>query len=411
MKSLIIRTTDISMLSIFVAFLCVTNGELLNTNNVVIYYLPFLLCLGSYVLEILLERKMAVSTYIMWRIVLLCLFIISALYAVNTSSSIVSIKRYLLQTIVVLLISKKCFDSRENIKSIIKICIAAIAVNLVYVFLTVDIVALEMGQRLGVSTLNEAWNANSIGLMASYAMVFAIYYYLFFYTNRTLKGRLLFIALLGFFGIAMILSGSRKAMLIVVVSLLCYLMVSSKSHIIRNLIIALAVVAIIIYLLFNVPFLYDNIGYRFDTLFSMIQGTGGDKSVLGRQDMVEVGLRAFWNRPIFGYGINCFKDIYGSVSGRVVYAHNNYIELMVDVGIVGVAAYYGYLLYILVATKKRTKDLIFAFSLLLSILVTDYGIVSYYDGFIQYVLCVVICILYTSRNNCENNNASLEVNE
>lgn len=411
MKSLIIRVTDISLLSIFVAFLCVTNGELLNTNNVLIYYLPFLLCLGSYMLEILLERKMAVSPFIMWRIVLLCLFIISALYAINTSSSIVSIKRYLLQTIVVLLISKKCLDSQENIKHIIRICIAAIALNLVYVFSTMDIVSLEMGQRLGVSTVNEAWNANSIGLMASYAMVFSIYYFLFFYTNRDLKGKVFFVALLGFFGTAIILSGSRKAILIVVVSLLSYLMVSSKSHIIRNIIIALSVVAIIIYLLFNVPFLYDNIGYRFGSLFSMMQGTGGDKSALVRQDMVEVGLRAFWNRPIFGYGINCFKDIYGSVSGLVVYAHNNYIELLVDVGIVGVAAYYGYLLYILVATKKRTKDAIFAFSLLLSILVTDYGIVSYYDGFIQYVLCILICIFYTSQNNFEDNNGLLAVDE
>ena len=221
---------------------------------------------------------------------------------------------------------------------------------------------------------------------------------MFLYSDRTLKGRLFFVALLGFLGVAMILSGSRKSIILVAVALLCYIMISSKLHVIRNTVITIVIAYLIVYLFNNIPFLYDNIGYRFERFFDMLQGTGGDGSSIERQAMINTGLSAFWDRPLFGHGINCFKDIFKTV-GREAYAHNNYIELMVDVGIVGLLVYYAYLIYILIVPKRFTKDVLFASSLLLAVLVTDYGRVSYNDGFLQYILCIVICILFKTQKN------------
>lgn len=399
MNSLKIKANDISFIAMFVAFLCATNGELSNTSNVIIYYLPYVLCLGAYLLEILPKRKVVLPSYIIWRICILVILILSSLYAINSSSTTLPIKRYILQTFVVLLICEKCLGSRKNIVKLVKLLISSLVINTVYVFLTMDVLALGSGQRLGVSTINDAWNANNIGVMASFAIVFSIYYYMFIYDNRTVTGKVFFVCILAFFGVAVMLSGSRKALLLAFIVLFGYILQTSQSHIVRNIIIVLSAGSLGIYLLFNIPFFYDNIGYRFESFLLMLRGAGGDKSILGRQDMVEVGLRVFWDRPVLGYGINCFKDVYGAISGRVVYAHNNYIELLVDVGIVGVIIYYAYLFWMLFTSKCRIKSTMFIKSILLAILVCDYGMVSYYDGLVQYVLCIAVCILMKSKCN------------
>lgn len=400
MRSLKIKANDISFIAMFVAFLCATNGNLLNTSNVIIYYLPYVLCLGAYLLEILPKERLVLSSYLVWRICVLVIMVISMFYAIEFSDAMVSVKRYILQTFVTALICKKCFDHFDNAVKIVKISIVAIILSLTYAFSTVDIAALEMGQRLGVSTINEAWNANSIGSMAAVGIVFTIFVFLFHCEKPSAKDKVIVGTLIFAFSLMMILSGSRKSILLVGVTLLYYIMFSSKSHIVRNVIVACLLIVLMFYLLYNVPFLYDNIGYRFESLFSMFEGSGGDKSSLARQEMINVGVDAFWEKPLFGYGINSFKEIYGLAMGRTVYAHNNYIELLVDVGLVGFCIYYVYLAGIFLLTKtKNDKKYIYLKALLLALLVADVGTVSYYDGFIQYVLCIVLVVLISSQRN------------
>ena len=51
----------LSFLAVFIAFICATNGELANTNNTVIYYVPYLVCFAALMLVSLPFAKDVVS--------------------------------------------------------------------------------------------------------------------------------------------------------------------------------------------------------------------------------------------------------------------------------------------------------------------------------------------------------------
>ena len=59
-------------------------------------------------------------------------------------------------------------------------------------------------------------------------------------------------------------------------------------------------------------------------------------SVYIREKMVSVGLQLWAQQPIIGHGAGQFS----SLSGFRAYAHNNYVELLANDGIIGLVLYY-----------------------------------------------------------------------
>ncbi|MBR3836880.1 MAG: O-antigen ligase family protein [Clostridia bacterium] len=405
----------LSYLAVFVAFFCATNGELLYTKNTVVYYLPFLLCFAALALELIAKGKFKLTSYVVWRIILIAFFFLAYVYAVNEAAAFITIKKLLLQSVVVFLIDLKCTEDPNNIRQFIKLAAFAMFVNLVYLAKTVDMTALEEGERLGVSSVNEAWNANQIGLMASLGAVMIFYVFFINAQNHKKLGKVFGVVLVAFFLIFVVLSGSKKSLIIIFVTLMVYLLGSSKSHKIRNIVIAIICAYGILYALYNVPFLYEHLGYRFEELADTVGGTGGDRSSRIRQHMIEVGLEAFSQKPIFGYGLNGFSQVYGSISGTSVYSHNNYVELLVNTGIVGFLLYYGYVAGILFKKSVANKESALFKAVLVALLVADVGMVSYADPFCQYVLCIAICAIFKKpssvpeREALQKNNATKEI--
>ena len=100
----------------------------------------------------------------------------------------------------------------------------------------------------------------------------------------------------------------------------------------------------------------------------------------------------------------------GTQRSTEVYAHNNYIELLVDVGIVGIVIYYYIYLYIIfIFIKNRKNDSVFQiimFGILISFIVNEYGMVTYYGKFQQLMLALTWVsmnnIKYNLKARCEN---------
>lgn len=83
------------------------------------------------------------------------------------------------------------------------------------------------------------------------------------------------------------------------------------------------------YSIFNIPIFYSILGRRLESSFDFY--SGGEKnegSLSMRSYMIKFGLEKFQEKPILGY------------------AHNNYIELLVNIGVIGAVAFYP--MYILV---------------------------------------------------------------
>ena len=60
----------------------------------------------------------------------------------------------------------------------------------------------------------------------------------------------------------------------------------------------------------------------------------------GRTQIWKDSLRIFYDFPIFGTGLNTFRDIYPKyksleIASRINFAHNDYIQLLIETGIIG----------------------------------------------------------------------------
>ncbi len=73
------------------------------------------------------------------------------------------------------------------------------------------------------------------------------------------------------------------------------------------------------------------IGQRLLNMVLELLGGNTDGSTSVRMGMLKCGLSMFSQKPIFGWGLGAFTDL----GGFETYSHNNYVELLVAVGLVG----------------------------------------------------------------------------
>ena len=98
--------------------------------------------------------------------------------------------------------------------------------------------------------------------------------------------------------------------------------------------------------------------------------------------MVQIGMNLFKQHPFLGVGMDNAK-IYTEPAFGVAnyYLHNNYVELLADGGMVGLAVYYSIYAVILVKLWKNrdftTGEFNIVFLILILRLILDYGMVSY----------------------------------
>jgi O-antigen ligase len=118
-----------------------------------------------------------------------------------------------------------------------------------------------------------------------------------------------------------------------------------------------------------------------------------DASTGTRANMVQIGLELFKKNPILGVGFGNFSyHYYYEYSGWAqTYAHNNYVEILADTGIVGFVLYYivPFSMLFKMATNWKKyaaydrKLAAFLITFILIRLVMDYGMVDYDDEFVQ----------------------------
>jgi len=114
----------------------------------------------------------------------------------------------------------------------------------------------------------------------------------------------------------------------------------------------------------------------------LITGDGKvEASALYRESLIQYGIEWFKESPFFGYGLENFRVLNSIDYGNNVYAHNNFIEILVGLGLVGFLIYYFLYAYILIKllplVKKKSHNGIIIFTLLLISLFMDYASVSY----------------------------------
>lgn len=118
----------------------------------------------------------------------------------------------------------------------------------------------------------------------------------------------------------------------------------------------------------------------FSHLETITQVGGGsmdsDRSFSERAIYLATGLERFQESPLIGHGLEAFR----SFVGVDTYSHNNYIEMAVSLGLVGLLLYYAFYVQLLMACYNRRRGMqesMTYIAFLLMALVLDVGFVSY----------------------------------
>ena len=280
-------------------------------------------------------------------------------------------------------------NSKKNTDRMMNIVLAAImlfAIRLVLITPVSTWGTLGVGDAIGQQR-------NFIGQVGALAAVMG---YVLFLNERK---KIYFIPIvLGYF--IAIISGSRKAFVMFPIGIVLYLLTekSSKKRI-RYLLILVLIGLLFLFVYSSSPFMQEIFGTRMLALFddSIV-----DKSILDREYLGAVALQMFKEKPILGWGCDNVRSYLVSIGFKLeVYAHNNYLELLADYGIVGLALYYSlYARAIYQAIKNGLDDkydkLIFV--VLLVCMVMEYGSVNYQRNTYLYIITIVCSSLKWNKN-------------
>lgn len=255
---------------------------------------------------------------------------------------------------------------------------------------------LNSGVRVG----DNVNNVNVIGLGTGISVIIAFYYIMF---HRKIY-HLVPLALCGFVALG---TGSNKALVIMVLG--CLLVLMFYANVTNNVFTLLKALGVLF--AFSVTFIallqlpmFETINTRFEGMINAYLGVGRiDNSARIRDYLVQVGLRQFAKTPFFGIGINSGATVALQAVGHDYYLHNNYVELLVDCGVVGAFFFYGAIFSSLLKVMKGLKKggPIFALVaiILLAWLIIQYGYVCYYSktSYLYIVLAAAVAFPISSE--------------
>lgn len=399
---MISKRIDVVSLLIFVyifASVVLDTGDNLLRLTKVLFVIPCLV----YIVK---TQKILFNTYVYWMAAFAAFAGLSFFWALSIPNA-----AYRYQTLVLNFICIYCLlvyirNRDDRINLILNTMIFAPIILEMRVIMSFGLLAF-----LNTRNYDSIMSSNLIGMRAGIAAVLGTY---FFLTAKKYK----FIYLLSVpmnTGIA-ILTGSRKALLFILIPMLFYYIFNQKGILKRlgNALLAMVLAGASCYGIMNIPFLYDMVGYRFETLIYGMLGYGPtDGSTSLRLKMIAWGLEWFKLNPWIGYGINNYMTLLGTMNtyagAKGVYAHNNYIELLVDVGLIGTSIYYYIYLKMFEKVVRIRKmliplQLIFV-SIFITIIINEYGMVSYIDIYTQIILVLTWILLFKFNKENEKGNS------
>lgn len=230
-------------------------------------------------------------------------------------------------------------------------------------------------------------NPNAIGMQCGYATV------ILFFFALIKKKYFCYVLLLVPFAVTAA-SGSRKALLMLVIGfvMVFYYKIlegdSSKRYI--KVYFGFFAVIIAIAAVFSLDIMNTAVERMIDSS-GMLSGAGSDNSTTERLNMIIVGLKQYWKKPVIGWGIANSRIVNAAYLGVSKYSHNDYIELMLNGGLVGMLLYYGMIVKMIkehiaiIKVNKRDDDAVLSFILLILFLAMNMACVTYYNSIPSYV--------------------------
>ena len=360
--------------------------------------------------SIVYDRKIKINNILKWGIVFWSYYLISSIWSENSNDTF----RYMSAVVYMIgiyIFIPKLIKNEDDINNSLNLMFWSLSFTaLVSVVLTPisEFGTERMGSVLGINANIYGFRMATGGVLAFFLLVNDKLEY-----KKNKLNKIFLITFLVIFTLLTLLSGSKKSLVFLLVGIFLFELFRTKGYkkIIKILTISLLIIAVL-YFMFNNSKLYNVIGYRFERLYLTVTGNNTtdntDKSLIERQFYREEAKNMFKTQPIFGHGGNSFvTHIRNMGYYHVAYSHNNYLELLCTLGIVGFAIYYYYwikieitLLKVVVREKdvsKRQLPLILLIIISL-FFVIDYWNVNYIVEFNSLFLCIADSYINVTKN-------------
>ena len=233
------------------------------------------------------------------------------------------------------------------------------------------------GKRMGGLIQNE----NTFGLNFTYACIISFYYYI----QKNKLSYLGFSLMFAFFALS---SGSKKAAFFIIIGFFGALISKYGLKRLYKIIVPAIVFLFAIIWAVKLP-LFATVIERIE---KYLLGTAISDSA--RETMREFGLDMIAKRPILGWGLRGFQQIYPTRQ----YSHDNFIEVTVSLGFLGMINYYllyvvpilGSIKQVILKSKKNSQTYLVLLFLVIVDFAFGYGMVQFYARFSWILLAVTL---------------------
>ena len=377
---------NVSFFLLMLAVICFGN---IQSGTNYYYYSVFFLFIGVTIAETLLDRNWYRHIYLplqsIWYGLFLLLALLSSLWASSFGTTMLPLSR-MVQILVLTFCLCQHIRNDKRMDNYLQILLAASLFLAVYLLARTPFSQWFSG-FLGRGT---GYNSNDIGMSMAISVIVS-FYLAFVRGNR----KLFVLTVLSVF--VVVLTSSRKAIFMSCLGVIMLVVFNfrARKYVLRVFTI-LAVTALVILLIFEVPQLYQVIGVRLETMIEYFMSDhDADYSISLRSFYVGIARSILHEHPFLGIGINNFSYYVRAFGNTLSYCHNNYWEIAADLGIVGLFVYYWFYGYLFIKLARQTlnghKSALLFITLLVQFLVFEYGIVNYYKVQSHLVIAAAYC--------------------
>lgn len=273
--------------------------------------------------------------------------------------------------------------SREKLyKMMLLVIVAATYFSLVYLISS----PVSTYGTTGMGGITDIWRntasymGGAVGLMAFYLS-----------SQQNDKRRKLFLIICGIICVSLlVVTGSRKGVIQLALYACAFILVQPRIGRKIKWCVGIFIVFIIAFqILRNLPFFKHAYMQR---LLGLFDASADDGSIAERNYFRDVALFLFNKSPLIGCGMDSVRSYLENTGFfHVTYSHSNILEIMACYGLIGVVLYYWYIIISTFRTwRNRKQDGFYrlVFVLLITMIVCDYGMVSYYIR--QFVLITAV---------------------
>lgn len=341
--------------------------------------------------------RLKVPLNTIWYFIFFILAEVSALWAYSPENAVSSYLRLMIFLLVICLGITQYVDTTAQAERILKIFVfSALTLSLVqFAFTPVN----EwfngfLGSEVGGN------NTNNFGYTVAMSAISAFY----FAYVKNLRSYYIYTVI---FITCCLLSSSRKSLILSIIGIIFLILFAvKKKNRFWHLLLITVFASTSFMLLFEIEILYNIIGKRFESMleFYITGNTTSEGSISLRVYFIEFAKILLEEKPAFGHGFANFLTVIASESNlNMGYAaHNNYWEILSDLGIVGFIVYYWFYVYLLIKLVvkliKEKENTITSISLamLATQLIFEYNIVTMSSFYPQIVITLIYVCSYAS---------------